>query len=78
MSRSRVSRMPKQPSDRPIHLKTPLPPIKSRTPIKSRKQTVRRLREALAFEGPFDPSKLRRKGGSKRRKTAKKKSWFFW
>jgi hypothetical protein len=72
MSRSRVSRIQKQPSDRPIHLKTPLPPIKSR------KQTVRRLREALAFKGAFDPSKLTRKGGSKKRKTAKKKSWFFW
>ena len=75
MSRSRVSRIQKQPSDRPIHLKTPLPPIKSR------KQTARRLREALVFEGPFDPSKLRQmvlKGGNKKRRTAKKKSWFFW
>lgn len=72
MSRSRVSRIQKQPSDRPIYPKPPLPPIKSK------KQTVRRLRDALAFEGPFDPSKLRRKGGNKKRRTAKKRSWFFW
>ena len=72
MSRSRVSRIQKQPSDRPVHLKAPLPPIKSR------KQTARRLREALSFEGPFDPSKLRLKGGNKKRRTSKKRSWFFW